>query len=102
MTNRAIALVRKRGTFLVSTGSEPIDGFDISRIVGRQIVLRGTRGHSFEAVELALETMAAGTFPLERMSSHQLGLRDLHDALMMVGGQGAERSVHISIEPWKD
>ena len=99
--NRAISLVRKRGTFLVSTGGEPIDGFDISRIVGRQIVLRGTRGHSYEAVELALQTMAAGTFPLERMSSHQLGLRDLHDALMMVGGQGPERSIHVSIEPWK-
>lgn len=101
VTNQAISLVRKRGTLLVAAASEPIDGFDIARIVGRQIVLRGTRGHSYHAVELALATMAAGTFPLERMSSHQLGLRDLHEGLRMVGGVGKERSIHVSIEPWR-
>ncbi len=101
VTNRSIALVCKRGTLLVPAGKTPIDGFDIERLIGKQIVLRGTRGHSYEAVELALSTMAAGTVPLERMSSHVLSLHDLHDGLMMLGGQGKERSIHISIEPWK-
>ena len=45
--------------------------------------------------------MAAGTFPLEKMSSHVLGLHELHDGLMMLGGQGREKSIHISVQPWK-
>ena len=101
VTNRAIALVRKRGTLIVPAAKGPIDGFDIERLIGRQIVLRGTRGHSYEAVELALGTMAGGAFPLEKMSSHVLGLRELHDALWMVGGMAEERAIHISIAPWK-
>ena len=101
VTNGSIALLRKRGTLIVSSARGPIDGFDIDRIIGKQIVLRGTRGHSFEAVELAISTMAAGTFPLEKMSSHVLGLHELHDGLMMLGGQGREKSIHISVQPWK-
>lgn len=101
VTNRSIALVRKRGTLLVPAAKAPIDGFDIEHLIGRQIVLRGTRGHSYEAVELALGAMAGGAFPLEKMSSHMLGLHELHDGLWMVGGMAEEPSIHVSIEPWK-
>ena len=51
-----------------------VAGFDIDQVIDKQIILRGTRGHSFGAVELALRTMASSRFPLERMSSHVVGL----------------------------
>ena len=100
LVNGALALMRKRGTLLVAARKGGIDGFDIDQVIAKQIVLRGTRGHSFGAVELALRTMALGTFPLERMSSHVVGLRDLDRALRMVGGESAERSIHITVNPW--
>ena len=30
-----------------------------------------------------------------------VGLPDLDHALRMVGGQSQERSIHITVEPWK-
>jgi threonine dehydrogenase-like Zn-dependent dehydrogenase len=100
IVNPALALLRKRGVLLIAARKGGIDGFDLDQIIAKQIVLRGTRGHSFEAVELALRTMALGRFPLERMSSHVVGLSELDRALKMVGGEGDERSIHITVAPW--
>jgi len=100
IVNATLPILRKRGRLLIVARKGAIDRFDLDQLIGKQIRLFGTRGHSFEAVELALKTMAAGTFPLERMSSHVVGLRDLDKALRMVGGESAERSVHITVAPW--
>jgi threonine dehydrogenase-like Zn-dependent dehydrogenase len=102
IVNPALALLRKRGTLLIAARKGAIAGFDMNQVIDKQIVLRGTRGHSFEAVELALKTMAAGTFPLEKMSSHVVGLKDIDRALRMVGGESEERSIHITVDPWKN
>jgi threonine dehydrogenase-like Zn-dependent dehydrogenase len=102
IVNPALALLRKRGTLLIAARKGAIAGFDLDQVVNKQIILRGTRGHSFEAVELALKTMAAGRFPLEKMSSHVIGLKDIDIALKMVGGESAERSIHITVDPWKN
>ncbi len=102
IVNPALALLRKRGTLLIAARKGAIGGFDMDQVVNKQIILRGTRGHSFEAVELALQTMAAGTVPLEKMSSHVVGLKEIDRALKMVGGESQERSIHITVDPWKN
>lgn len=102
IVNPALALLRKRGTLMIAARKGAIAGFDMDQVINKQILLRGTRGHSFEAVELALQTMAAKTFPLEKMSSHVVGLKDIDIALKMVGGESQERSIHITVDPWKN
>jgi threonine dehydrogenase-like Zn-dependent dehydrogenase len=102
VVNPALALLRKRGVLLIAARKGAIQGFDMDQVINKQIILRGTRGHSFAAVELALKTMAAGTVPVERMSSHVVGLNDIDRALKMVGGESAERSIHITVDPWKN
>ena len=102
VVNPALALLRKRGVLLIAARKGAIAGFDLDQIINKQIMLRGTRGHSFEAVELALNTMAAGTFPLDKMSSHVIGLKDVDIGLKMVGGESAERSIHVTVDPWKN
>lgn len=102
IVNPALALLRKRGVLLIAARKGAISGFDMDQVVNKQIILRGTRGHSFEAVELALKTMAGGRFPLEKMSSHVVGLKDIDLALKMVGGESQERSIHITVDPWKN
>jgi threonine dehydrogenase-like Zn-dependent dehydrogenase len=102
IVNPALALLRKRGTLMIAARKGAIAGFDMDQVINKQIVLRGTRGHSFEAVELALQAMAAGRFPLEKMSSHVVGLKDIDIALKMVGGESQERSIHITVDPWKN
>ncbi len=99
--NDSLALLRKRGTFLVATRKGAIPEFDLDQVVAKQIVLRGTRGHSYQAVELALGTMSGGRFPLEKMSSHVIGLADVDRGLRMLGGESEERSIHITVDPWK-
>lgn len=101
IVNPALALLRKRGTLIMSTRKGAVAGFDLNQVVDKQIVFRGTRGHSYGAVELALKTMAAGNFPLEKMSSHVVGLGQIDHALKMVGGESNERSIHITVDPWK-
>ncbi len=101
IVNPTIALLRKRGTMVVSSRKGmPVFGFDIDQIVNKQILLRGTRGHSFEAVELALGVMQSGRFPLELISTHRVGLSDVDRALRMVGGDDSEPCIHITVEPW--
>ncbi|HKT18888.1 MAG TPA: zinc-binding dehydrogenase [Stellaceae bacterium] len=101
IVNPALALLRKRGTLLIAARKGAVSGIDLDQVINKQIILRGTRGHSFEAVELALKTMAAGRFPLEKMSSHVIGLKEVDVGLKMVGGESNERSIHITIDPWK-
>jgi threonine dehydrogenase-like Zn-dependent dehydrogenase len=101
IVNAALGLLRKRGTLLIAARKGAIAGFDLDQVIAKQISLRGTRGHSFEAVELALAAMARGTFPLEKMSSHVVGLDKVGDALNMVGGESNERSIHITVAPWQ-
>jgi threonine dehydrogenase-like Zn-dependent dehydrogenase len=101
IVNPGLALLRKRGVLVMSTRKGAVDGFDLNQMVDKQIVVRGTRGHSYGAVELALKTMGAKTFPLEKMSSHVVGLKEIDHALKMVGGESEERSIHITVDPWK-
>lgn len=100
--NDSLALLGRGGALLVASRvGGPVPGFDVDRLLAFRLSLRALRGHSYRAVELALRAMASGAFALDRMSSHVVGLRDLDAALRMVGGEGEERSIHITVEPWK-
>ena len=102
IVNPTLGLLRKRGTLVVaSRKGMPVFGFEIDTVVNKQIVLRGTRGHSYRAVELALGVLASGRYDVAKLASHELGLRDVDHALRMVGGQTEERCIHVSIDPWK-
>ncbi|MDB5571325.1 MAG: Threonine dehydrogenase [Hyphomicrobiales bacterium] len=96
----SLLLLRKRGVLLTVSRGAPVDGFDVDRMINNQLTLKGLRGHSFEAVEMALRTMASNRLPLELMSTHKFGLNDVDKALKIVGGQMEERSIHVSIDPW--
>ena len=102
IVNPSIELLRKRGVLVVaSRKGMPVFGFDIDQVVNKQIVLRGTRGHSFEAVELALDVMRSGRFPLELIATHRVGLDAVDQALRMVGGDDPQPCIHVTVEPWR-
>lgn len=100
--NSSLTLLGLGGALLVASRvGGPVPNFDVDRILALRLSLRALRGHSYHAVELALRAMASGAFALDRMSSHIVGLRDVDAALRMVGGESEERSVHVTVEPWK-
>ncbi|MBV8906426.1 MAG: zinc-binding dehydrogenase [Acidobacteriia bacterium] len=101
-TINALRLTREGGRVLFAAAPEVTPaGFPLSDLLNRRLLLRPCRGHSFAAVELALEYIASGRFPLERVATHSFGLNDVDLALRSVGGQGAPGAIHVTVLPWE-
>jgi threonine dehydrogenase-like Zn-dependent dehydrogenase len=99
--NGGLSLLKKRGQMLCTAWKKSAVPLDIDRLIRYQANLRGVRGHSYESVELAINTMKSKKYPLDLISTHVLGLEDVDRALKIVGGEANERSIHITVEPWK-
>ena len=99
--NGGLSLLKKRGQMLCTAWKKSAVPLDIDRLIRYQASLRGVRGHSYESVELAINTMKSGKFPLDLISTHVVGLNEVDRALKIVGGESSEKSIHITIEPWK-
>lgn len=100
--NESLTLLRKHGTLVLATRKgKPVPEFNIDLMSKMRIKALGTRGHGYAAVEQALSIMTTGKYPLEEFSSHLIGLDDVADGLLMVGGQTSESCIHITVDPWK-
>jgi threonine dehydrogenase-like Zn-dependent dehydrogenase len=96
-----LQLLKKRGTVLMADYKKtPVQGFDLEIITRMQATLRGVRGHSYQAVELALDLMRRKTVPLEAMSTHHFGLDKVDYALRLVGGEVQDGQIHVTVTPW--
>lgn len=99
----AIKTLKKRGKLLTAAYKrKTIDQFDIDKIIEKQITLRGVRGHSYKAVELALDLMKRKTIDLSVMSTHHYGLDQVDHALRLVGGEIADGAIHVTVLPWNN
>ena len=98
--NPSLFLLRKRGVLLTVSRGDAAEPLNVNHLINNQLTIRGLRGHSFEAVEMALSVMARKILPLELMSTHRFGLDQIDTALKIVGGQMEEKSIHVSIDPW--
>jgi threonine dehydrogenase-like Zn-dependent dehydrogenase len=102
LINTSLDLTARGGVFMIAARKwAPVPNFDVDKILTNRMSIKALRGLSFQAVEMALKTMVSGKFPLERMSSHVIGLRDVHHGLRMMGGESQEPSIHITVDPWK-
>ena len=50
---------------------------------------------------LALAQLASQRFPLEKVTTHRFGLKDVDLAIRSVGGQGVPDVIHASLMPWR-
>jgi threonine dehydrogenase-like Zn-dependent dehydrogenase len=93
---------RRGGTMVVQgEGNQEFPNFPIGRLTRKGMTLKSARGHSYRAVEQALQTLASHRFPLEMMTTHRFGLSEVDYAIKSVGGQGAPGAIHVSVLPWK-
>lgn len=99
--NAGLMLLKKRGRMLCTSWKKTAVPLDADRLVRFQAELKGVRGHSYQAVELAIRAMNSGHHPLELISTHVLGLDHVDHALKMVGGEAPGKAIHITIEPSK-
>ena len=62
--------------------------FPLEKFTVKFITMKSARGHSYKACELALEQLASKRFPLEMVTTHRFGLKDVDLAIKSVGGAG--------------
>jgi threonine dehydrogenase-like Zn-dependent dehydrogenase len=95
--------VRTGGTIVVASGAAAgasNDALDLGLIRKKRVTLRGVRGHSYAAVERALQVIAAGGAGLDLLSSAPRGLDMMEDALAAVAGTVDDNALHVSVDPW--
>jgi threonine dehydrogenase-like Zn-dependent dehydrogenase len=96
------ALKRREGTMVVQGEVAAFPDFPLKKLTEKSIAMKSARGHSYRACELALEQLASGRFPLEKLATHTFGLADTDRAIRTVGGETGEDAVHVSLLPWAE
>jgi threonine dehydrogenase-like Zn-dependent dehydrogenase len=95
------ALKRRAGTLLVQGELAAFPDFPIKKLTEKAITIKSARGHSYRAVELAIEQLASKRFPLHLLTTHEYGLEDVDIAIRAVGGEVEDGVVHVSLLPWQ-
>ena len=94
---QGIAVAAKRSTVvLAAPGSEEISVGSVGR---RNLALKWAHGHSYASVELAIQMIASGKYPLDEISTHTFGLSQVDEAIKAVAGEGAPGAIHVSVIP---
>jgi threonine dehydrogenase-like Zn-dependent dehydrogenase len=94
------ALKRKGGTIVVQGELAAFPNFPLEKFTVKFITMKSARGHSYKACELALAQLASKRFPLELITTHRFGLKDVDTAIKAVGGEGIPDVIHASLMPW--
>ncbi len=95
------ALKRKGGRIVAQGEMADFPNFPIGKFTVKFITMTSARGHSYRACELALEQIASKRFPLELITTHRFGLKDVDLAIRSVGNQGVPGVIHASLMPWE-
>lgn len=95
----AIALAAK-GAYLNLNGIKDAT-VPIGAIKKKYLTVRAPRGHSYKSIEIALQIVGSGKWPIDRVCSHDYGLEDVHTAIMATAGREVEGAIHVTVDPWR-
>lgn len=96
----AIRLARKTGRVVLGGQKrKPVPAFESDRIIANYLTVKGMRGHSYQAVELALAIIARNAQGVHRMSTHLFGLAEVDQALRTMVGEIEDGAVHCVVAP---
>ena len=90
---------RKEGRIVVQSIGGVIPEFPLERMARKYITVKAARGHSYAAVELAIQRIASGKYPLELMCTHSFGLDGVDMAIKSTGGVGMPGAIHVTVRP---
>jgi threonine dehydrogenase-like Zn-dependent dehydrogenase len=97
------ALKRKGGIIVAQGEMAQFPNFPLEKFTVKFITMKSARGHSYKACELALQQIASKRFPLEKITTHKFGLKDVDLAIRSVGNKpgGVPDVIHASLMPWE-
>ena len=97
----AIDLVkRKEGRIVVQSLGGTVRDFPIETLARKYVTVKAARGHSYAAVELAIQRIASGKYPLGLLTTHRFGLSDVDLAIRTTAGTGLPGAIHVTVLPW--
>ena len=97
------ALKPKAGTLVVQGNeSKTFPDFPMEEVTLKYVTIKSARGHSYLAVELALQQLGSHRFPIENALTHAFSLQEVDLAIRSVGGTGVKDPIHVNVKPWKD
>jgi threonine dehydrogenase-like Zn-dependent dehydrogenase len=96
----AIEVLAVRGTLVVVPRGGKIADFPMDVVHQKSLTLKCVRGHSYQAVEMAIRVIAAGKYPLKEVTSHKFGLWQVDAAIRAVEGEGPKDVIHVTVDPW--
>ena len=71
------ALKRRAGLTVVQGEMKEFPNFPLEKMTVKAVTIKSARGHSYQACELALQQIASGRFPLEKITTHRFALKDI-------------------------
>ena len=97
----ALSLARNGGRIILGGRKfKRIPEFDSDQLITRFLTVKGMRGHSWQAVEMGLQIIASGRYPLHLLCTHRFALAETDEALRTVGGEGRPDAIHCAVDPW--
>ena len=94
--------VRPGGTVVLAgvKGFKPIPDFVSDKIVLKEINIRGAIGVTSSGYKSAIELIESGRYPIEKMHTHEFGLRDAEVAIKTLGREiPNQESIHSCLLP---
>lgn len=98
IVEQAIALAAKGAILSLNGLGQQVP---LNEIKKRYLTIKAPRGHSYRSVELALQLIASGRWPIDLICSHDFGLDGVHDAILATAGREIRDAIHVTVSPWK-
>jgi len=92
----AVALAAKGAQLNLNGLSQKVSIGDVKRMY---LTVRAPRGHSYTAVQRALDYLDVERTRLRALCSHRFGLEDVDKAIRATAGQGVEGAIHVNVTP---
>ncbi|MPZ50665.1 MAG: alcohol dehydrogenase catalytic domain-containing protein [Dehalococcoidia bacterium] len=95
---QAIQVSAKTKANIVCAAAGP-EMVNIGSMGRKKIQIKQANGHSFKAVELAIQFIASGKLPMEDISTHTFPMSKALEAIDTVAGKANGGGIHVSIIP---
>ncbi|KHF38619.1 zinc-dependent alcohol dehydrogenase [Halalkalibacter okhensis] len=97
----SIDVAKKGGCIILGAYKyQLIPDWNIDEVIKKTLTIKGVRGHSYQSVEMAIDCIASGKFPIRIMNSHNYPLAETDQALKTAGGEGEPNPLLVTVSPW--
>lgn len=92
--------IAAKGAYLNLNGIKGVS-VAIGDIKKRYLTVRAPRGHSYRSIEIALQIIGSGKWPIDKLCSHDFGLDEVHQAILATAGREIAGAIHVTVDPWR-